>query len=206
MNNLDGNTRFLADQLLHSRSMYKWTRDVFLKMKAEVASGSMDEAEELDLFRDSVTDINPQGFLGPLHLASIDWQALFDLCLTQVNLSERDVNFEISIINSTRAKILQGSSPKPLKQVLSGEEFEIYFKKLAEQEFGRSFRRHRLDDTLALMDWWDRNRGPFSSIELPREIKSVVGAKSGEYLASVWLQTLHLRYPTGVPWHRGIKN
>lgn len=205
MTNLEGNTRFLATLLLQNYQMYKWTANLIVRIQADIETGVMDKSDELALFHDSIVEAKPQGLMGPLNLETVDWQALLNHCKENLKLSEDDVRLEIKSIELTRAKLRQGFTPKALKDVLPAMVLDEYTQELREKEFGPSFRHHRLDDILALIDWLDRNRGPFDSVELAREIKPMARVRSGEYLARVWQNTLNLRYPEGVPWPRRTK-
>lgn len=200
MDQLEGNTRFLATLLLETTSMWKWTYDFFLRTDAEVADGEIDTAEQFKLFRDHLLVAKPRGFLGPIDLDSVDWKALYDYCKSKLNISDQAVAWQRSLANRTRDQLREGYQPRLLRDVLSAEELNKYAQELTDQELDHTFRLHRIDDLLALVDWAERNQGPFDAIELPNVLRKLVRAKSGTNLARIWLETLPLRYPEGVPW------
>jgi hypothetical protein len=200
MDQLEGNTRFLATLLIETTSMWKWTYGFFLQTDAEVADGKISTAEQLKLFQDHILVAKPSGFLGPINLDSVDWKALFDYCKSKLNISDQAVGWQRSLAQGTHEQLREGYQPRLLRDVLSADELNKYVQELAEQELDRTFRVHRIDYLLAFVDWLERNQGPFDAIELPNVLRRLLRAKSGTCLARIWLQTLPLRYPRGVPW------
>ena len=197
---LEGNTRFLATLLLETVSMFRWTHAFVLRTEAEIADGVIDGVEQLKLFQDHIVEAKPGGFLGPIDLDEVDWKALLDYCKSKLDISEQAVRWERVLAHSIYDQLPEGSRPKALREALSATELESFARELREREFDSTFRAHRIDELMAFIDWLDSSQGPFDAPEVPEILRRNLRARSGTYLARIWLQTFPLRYPEGVPW------
>ena len=198
--NLTGASARLVDMLV-TTSMMQWVVDLFAEMKSAVAMGQMTVDDQLDYFRDSITEGDTLKNLG-IKEEAVDWDALFEFCDSFFSVKPEHLEAEIKRKEYNNKQMVQGFTPKPLHEVVSEEEFERYFNELRNYEYGKPFRRYKIDELLAFIDWLDRNRGPLPTepLELSGTIKSFARVKSGEYLANLWTRTLPLRYPSGIPW------
>jgi len=189
--------------MLVTTSMTRWAVDLFMEMKSAVAMGQMSVDDQLDYFRDSITEGNTLKNLG-IKEEAVDWGALFEFCDSFFSVKPEHLEGEIQRKEYNNKQMLQGFTPKPLHEVVSEEEFEKYFNELRNYEYGKPFRSYKIDDLLVFIDWLDRNRGPLprEPLELSSTIKSFARVKSGEYLANLWTKTLPLRYPSGIPWRQ----
>lgn len=205
MTELKANIAYLASLFLQSHSMLNWIIDFFTSAQARVVAGITNESEELEIFRDHVIDSISRGLPRPSPaLTTDDWKTLFNHIKANLNISDESVMWENRKNEASRLQMRQGFMPKPLSDVLSSQKINDYIEELREHEFGLTFHRYRFEITLEYIDWLDRNRGPFDEAELPKKLKELLPVKSGETLAKVWLQTIHLRYPDGINWNHKI--
>lgn len=200
--NLTGASARLVD-ILVTTPVTRWAINLFAEMRTAVAMGEMSAEEQLDYFRDSITDGEALKRNG-INEESVDWVGLFEFSDSFFSSNPESLKEDVRLAQFHNQQMLQGFAPRPLRDVVSEEEFEEYFDKLRSNEYGRAFRRYKIDRMLAFVDWLDRNRGPLPTLpaELSRSIKSLAGVKSGEYLANLWTKTLPLRYPSGIPWRQ----
>jgi len=205
MTELKANIAYLVNYHLNSPAMIRWTIDYFVSAQARIVSSITNESEEVEYFKDSVIDASSRGFprLYP-PLTTNDWETLFNHIKANLNISDEIVFWENRNRDASHLQRRQGYIPKPLNDTLSLQRIDDYVEELREHEFGLTFHRYRLEDMLEFIDWLDRNRGPFDEAELPKELKEYLPVKSGETLAKVWLETIHLRYPDGINWNHKI--
>ena len=206
MTELKANIAYLASHFLQTSSVLKWTIDFFISAQARVVSGITDESEELEIFKDYVMDSISRGLPRPYPALTADeWKTLFYHIKATLNISEESVMWENRNKEASRLQMRQGFMPKQLSDAFSSQKIDDYVEELREHEFGLTFHRYRFEDMLDFIDWLDRNRGPFDETELPKKLKEFLPVKSGETLAKVWLQTIHMRYPDGINWNHKIR-
>jgi len=206
MKELKANIVYLTSHLLQTSLGLKWSIDFFTSAQARVVAGITDESEEVGILRDYLMDSFSQGVPRPSPaLTNEDWKIIFYHIKDSLKISDESVMWENRNNETGRIQMRQGYIPKSLSEVLSSEKIDDFVEELREHEFGLTFHRYRLEDTLDFIDWLDRNRGPFEETELPKKLKEFMLVKSGEILAKIWLQTIHLRYPNGINWNHKIR-
>lgn len=194
-----GNTRFLANLLTSNYSSVNWSVKFIASSQAKVEEGIITEEEQVELLRDTLVASKVSGVTDPEKIESIDWPWLLDHLKELLKVSDKLVAIHRDDLKSSREYYQKTLGARPLRDVIDKNEFDRIVTLLESEEFDQTFRVYKLDQILGLIDWNYIHRGPIDASDLPTKLKSLLRAKSGHHIASIWLETLSLRYPNGFP-------